>query len=419
MNLLCFYLIVVPGVTTAMAAEFPAGVDTGDRLVQLGLLDVTKAPYRADPTGVRDSTQAIQRAVNDARDHALVCFFPEGTYLISDTISCEQQVRKLDRPRNTDGRTQHYWDLSHRNVIFGSGKGQRPVLKLSQDAEGFDDPDHPKFAVWIWAQTRDDAPRKQEPEWGKEQPNINFSHYFKGIDIDIRGHAGAIGLRFSGAQGSSLLDCKVYADGAFAGFSDCPGQGGGTYNVETVGGRYGITLDAASRFPMLAGCRFTGQTVACIGYHSSTQVPSLLVGCQLEPASGTAVDFTKHSQYAGINLVDCLISVRPGGVIAGVKKAENIHIEDCHVKGVKAVFEGSAVLPAPERWTLIQQYSSSTPAGVNLINGVQSTDEIFRWKSASEAPAFETLRDKHYRPVPRFDEAGVVNVKDHGAKGDG
>jgi len=66
------------------------------------------------------ATAAIQRAVNDVRDYGLVCFFPEGTFLISDTISCEQQVRKLDRPKNTDGRTQHYWDLSHRIVIFGS-----------------------------------------------------------------------------------------------------------------------------------------------------------------------------------------------------------------------------------------------------------------------------------------------------------
>ena len=41
-----------------------------------------------------------------------------------------------------------------------------------------------------------------------------------------------------------------------------------------------------------------------------------------------AVDFTRHSQYAGINLVDCLISVNPGGVIAGTRKPENIHIEN-------------------------------------------------------------------------------------------
>ena len=110
---------------TVNAAELPPGVDSGDRLVQLGLLDVTKAPYLADPSGQSDSTKAIQRAVNDARDHGLVCFFPEGTYLISDTISCEQKVRKLDQPRSADRGTQHYWDLSHRNVMFAPAFNRR------------------------------------------------------------------------------------------------------------------------------------------------------------------------------------------------------------------------------------------------------------------------------------------------------
>ena len=151
-------LLTIALAATVNAAELPPGADSGDRLLQFGLLDVTKTPYQADASGNTDSTKAIQQAVNDARDHALVCFFPEGTYLISDTVSCEQQVRKLDQPRSADRGTQHYWDLSHRNVMFGSGKGKRPVLKLSKDAKGFDDPDKPKFAVWIWAQTRDDAP---------------------------------------------------------------------------------------------------------------------------------------------------------------------------------------------------------------------------------------------------------------------
>ena len=383
-SLLCLSLLV--GAGTGLAVELPQGADPGNPLLQLGLLDVTKAPYFADATGAKDSTEAIQRAVNDARDHALVCFFPEGTYLISDTISCEQQVQKLDRPRITDSRTQHYWDLSHRIVMFGSGKGKRPVIKLSDNAKGFDDPNKPKYAIWIWAQTRDDAPGKEEPIWGKEQPNIAFSHFFKGIDIDIRGHAGAVGLRFSGSQGSSLLDCTVYAEGAFAGFSDCPGQGGGTYSIETIGGKYGITIDTVSRFPILIGCKFTDQTIASIGYHSDIQVPTLLVGCQLEPASGMAVDFTKHSQYAGINLVDCLISVNPGGVIAGTKKPENIHLENTFVQGAKSVASDGARLPIADEWTLIRQYSSTTPQGVNLINGVQSTGEISRVGSSFHGP---------------------------------
>ncbi|MFZ5830728.1 MAG: glycosyl hydrolase family 28-related protein, partial [Planctomycetota bacterium] len=211
----------------------------------------------------------------------------------------------------------------------------------------------------------------------------------------------------------------VYADGAFAGFSDCPGQGGGTYNIETIGGRYGIAIDSVSRFPILVGCKFTGQTGACIGYRGSIQVPSLLVGCQLEPKGDMAVDFPGRAQYAGINIVDCRISMAGGGVVAGTGKPENIHIEDTYVRGAKSIVSGGEPLPSADGWNLIEQYSSTTAQGVNLINGVESSDEITRWKAISDAPAFEALRERHYRRVPCFDEAGVVNVKDYGAKGDG
>jgi hypothetical protein len=69
---------------------------------------------------------------------------------------------------------------------MGSTNGRRPVLRLSKDAKRFDDPARPKLAAWISAQTHDEATGKQEPKWGKEQPNISFGHYSKGIDIDIR-----------------------------------------------------------------------------------------------------------------------------------------------------------------------------------------------------------------------------------------
>ncbi|MBN2316707.1 MAG: hypothetical protein JXM79_22460, partial [Sedimentisphaerales bacterium] len=162
----------------ALTGEFPTGVDTTDRLLQAGCLDVTKPPYAADSTGTTDSTQAIQRAVNDARDHGLACFFPEGTYLISDTLSCEQQVRRLDKPRFVEGgKRADYWHINHQIVMIGSTKGKkRPVLKLSPDAKGFDDPSNPKLCVYIWAHT-------WYGDGTGEQPNISFNHIFKGIDI--------------------------------------------------------------------------------------------------------------------------------------------------------------------------------------------------------------------------------------------
>ncbi|NOX57018.1 MAG: hypothetical protein GXP27_21780, partial [Planctomycetes bacterium] len=58
------------------------------QLARWGFLDVTAAPFRADPTGQRDSTAAIQAAIDFARLHQLVCFFPSGEYRVSDTLVC-------------------------------------------------------------------------------------------------------------------------------------------------------------------------------------------------------------------------------------------------------------------------------------------------------------------------------------------
>jgi hypothetical protein len=401
------------------AADLPPGADPANALLQLGCLDVTAAPYRADPTGRTDATAAIQRAVNDARDHGLVCFFPEGTYLVSDTISCEQQVRKLDQPRNADGTTQHYWDLPHRIVLFGSTQGKRPVLKLAPGARGFADPAKPKILVHIWAQTRNDAPGQPEPRWGEEQPNISFSHFFRGIDLDIRGHPGAIGLRHAGSQGSSMFDSTILAEGAYAGLSNCCGQGGGTYNIEVIGGRHAITLDRSSRFPILTGCVFRGQTGAAITYHTTTQVPTMLVGCRIESDADAAIDLSTQSSYAGLSLIDCAITLKPGGVLVRTQRPENLFLENTHVRGATAVQPGGAPLPATDKWIHLRRYSSHLAGAVNLVNGRAAPGEIHDCVVATAAPDFAELRARHFRRLPSFEDPDAVNVKTLGAKGDG
>lgn len=112
-----------------------------------------------------------------------------------------------------------------------------------------------------------------------------------GIDIDVRGHTGAIGLKHSGSQGCTLQDSTIYAEGAFSGLYNCPGQAAGTYNVEVIGGNYEFYADSQSRFPILVGCTFRNQGRAAIGYaKGGTQVPTLLVGCMYGNVKGLSSD---------------------------------------------------------------------------------------------------------------------------------
>lgn len=405
--------------SSALRGAAPADTPAADPLLEIGCLDVTRAPYRADPTGQTDSTRALQRAIDDARDRGLVCFFPTGTYLVSDTLSCSVRMRKVPRPLHVDGGTEHYMPIQTPNVLIGSTKGPRPVIKLAPDAKGFDDPARPKQMVWIWAQTYFDAPGREEPIWGKEQSNINFNHHFIGIDLDVRGHAGAIGIRHSGSQGSTLANVTIHAEGAYTGLSNCCGQGGGTYGIEVVGGRHGIVIDSDSRFPLLTACVFRGQTQDCVGYKGNAiQVPTMFVGCEFRPVGSVAIDMSTTRSHGGLSLLDCVCELPTGSAVAvATGKRENLFVEDTHVRGATALFSGGPALT--EGWSLVGQFSSGTEDAVQIINGEESPADVVRIGPAPTAPAVEEIRRRHFSGLPSFEDADAVNVKAFGAKGDG
>lgn len=111
----------------ALPAKVPPGVDPNDPAFLMGFLDVTKAPYKADPSGAQDSTEALQKAVNDARDFQYVCFFPSGTYLISKTLSCEQTVSKMNSIKTWDGKNRATPDTETTPAFLSAQKKERPA----------------------------------------------------------------------------------------------------------------------------------------------------------------------------------------------------------------------------------------------------------------------------------------------------
>ncbi len=97
----------------------------------LGRVDVTQPPFSADPSGQRDATRALQAAIDFARDHQMVCFFPPGTYLISDTLQCIQNLY-----RRTNGRV--FGGNRFPNLLVGSAAGPaRPKILLAPRSPGF------------------------------------------------------------------------------------------------------------------------------------------------------------------------------------------------------------------------------------------------------------------------------------------
>ncbi|MCD6394471.1 MAG: hypothetical protein J7M40_13310, partial [Planctomycetes bacterium] len=199
------------------------------QLAELGFVDITASPFRADPGGNRDSTDAIQRAVDFARDHQMVCFFPPGTYKVSDTIRCIQGYY-----RRRHGKVSAAPNFPC--VLTGSRKGpDRPRIVLADGAPGFDNPDKPKHVVHFWARSM------EGPD--KPQPNISFNQMFIGIDIVVgKGNRGAVGIRHRAAQGSGVQDCTIDATGGLTGLEGGAGSGGSHAGITVIGGQTGLDL---------------------------------------------------------------------------------------------------------------------------------------------------------------------------------
>jgi hypothetical protein len=57
-----------------------------------GVVDVTRAPYRAKGDGHTDDTRAIQQALDDHPSSDKIIYLPNGTYVISDTSHRAPQI---------------------------------------------------------------------------------------------------------------------------------------------------------------------------------------------------------------------------------------------------------------------------------------------------------------------------------------
>lgn len=405
----------------ARAEQPPDAGGVGQRSLDVlrdwGLLDVTS--YGALPDDEIDDTTALQRAIDDARDNGLVAFFPGGVYLVSDTLRAVQKVR-YDRERD---RWMH--NRREANALSGSTVGKRPVLKLSQGAKGFDDPNKPKPLVWIWSQSRDEG-RQGSPDPDDEQPNISFNQVFKGIDIDVRGsgNAGAVGIRHAGSQGSTLQDVVIWAHGAFAGIYNPPGQGGGVYKVAVEGGRYGVWADNRARYPVLAGVRFKDQEEAAIFWRGQSNLT--MAGFEIEKSiPGPVITAQKGGKaYSrSLTLVDGVI--RGAGELAiDNREGRNLYLKDVRVSGFAGAIEsrGRPAIKVDGSSPSIAEYVYTGQGSRAIMDGRirEAQFESFVLGPDGVADPIEAIVARHlWAPsFPSFEDGDAVSVKSFGARGD-
>lgn len=255
----------------------------------LGIVDASLAPFRADPTGVSDSTTAINRAIAWARYRSLVTYLPVGNYTISDTIQLVAYGRINPTTVTLDGTGV----LNHgapgrpvpatlRGQVLLSDPSQRATLVLRSAAPGFGDASQPKFVVNM---TNDEAAAVGAPE--HMQPNEVMNVAMTAIDVVVQGgNPGAIGVRLRAAQGSATEDVRVVMRSGLFGVSGLPGSGGATVGLTITGGQWGVDARGTQPQSTVTGLTMSGQECGAIVTMSGQSLT--LVGAVITRNSSSA-----------------------------------------------------------------------------------------------------------------------------------
>jgi hypothetical protein len=153
------------------------------------VIDVTLAPYFADPTGVADNRAILQQVLDDHPGSMLerpIIYFPDGLYRLSGGLV-------VDTHNQANGG-------SGRGVVFQGQSRDGTVLRLDDGASGFGDPAEPK--VFIDFNQANDI-------FGAWQ-YVAFQTHVKDLTIDIgAGNSGAIGLDFCANNVGGVRNVRV------------------------------------------------------------------------------------------------------------------------------------------------------------------------------------------------------------------
>jgi hypothetical protein len=342
----------------------PEGEAARDEVVKIGYFDVTKAPYHAKAigNGSIDSTLAIQRCINEARDARVAVYFPptnssNEAYLISDTIECVQGLVKLGSSVITDMEVWNHRDFSC--ILMGPsvlppGKF-RPRLQIKGDSTAFNaDATTDSTAIPMlrfWARSGS-APTTN-------QPAASYNHLVRYLDINLGGKKGAVGIDMDGAQGTAIEKLIITANGAYAGLSGMPGPGGSTTDVTIRGGKYGVTAyapNSSAYTVLLTHCTLLDDTNPL---HQQNSVrwaglgSMVLVGCKIQGkgiiinGSGKPVDPENPTApgepgelgtnwRGNMSIVDSTIELTgPGG--AAVTGSRSLYLRNVYLKNVTPI----------------------------------------------------------------------------------
>lgn len=164
-------IAISPGVSAAGNQAYPS---------HPSVVDVTRAPYLAKGDGVTDDTKSIQRALDENVGWHRVLYFPQGTYLVSATLTWPKTFAMHDN-----------WGMT---FLRGADR-DTTVIRLADGT--FTDDKNPAAIMWCGG--------FGSADW--------FHNYVENLTFDVgRQNPGAIGLQFYSNNTGAVRDCRFVAE---------------------------------------------------------------------------------------------------------------------------------------------------------------------------------------------------------------
>ncbi len=360
--------------TTSVAAVTsmdPAGCTpmTDAQLQSMGYEPVRA--HGAVGDGVTDDTAEIRAAITAANDARRVVYLHPGTYLVSGTLEFRQDIADT---RGNNGITRFG------QTLLGSYCGDaKPTIRLADGTATETNEQtiatEPFPVVLLW---RDVAGATGPDDTDK---GLDWNQVVRNVRIVLGNNPGAVGIRHTGAEGSSAQEVTIDATGGFAGFYNLNGSGGYTYNVEVIGGRYGIYDEEGHGGALLVtGLTLSGQEntpIAINGFtpfgvvgfditHNDGRVISGISGGETNHTVEGKLLTESHDSSGHIYLVDGQIDVTGGATELLANTDRSVYLRNVYVRGQTNVLANDATsgrlrVSNPSAWTHIDEFSYTGP----------------------------------------------------------
>jgi len=417
--------------------------------LESGYLNVTEAPYNVTPSHLNaadDDGPKIQQAIYDAMRYGAVCYFPTGTYHISQQLSCPMPA--ILKPGTTN-QGDILATSKYRCVLVGDRSGAKPVIKLrpnrpdfqfdansslSRDAQA-------KDVIHFWSVYIDDASPNLINE-NSEKPNSNFSHRMEYLKVDTNDNEMAAGVYMWGAQRCVIEDVDIDATNSFAGIRGIPGSGGMMRGVSVTGGLYGIyavnrswnSVPANEKVyaggqagATVVGATLIGQSVNNI-YTDDVTGPMTIVGGHFEMSVPSSTNIFFEGGRPWLNLIDAQIKCGNSGT--AIEVDGSAYLEDVYAQNASTFvyFPNPAYtlgsLPGnASGWKHVEEFCQGNQDRTDhpsyLYGSLNSGTALLKGLDTASPPS--NLITKHWPPetaLPYWEASNVNDIRDFGAIAD-